>query len=214
MTYDGTTRRNFQDGTAITDVNDPAGAIGDTADALRIGSDVRWDFSPNGRIDDVRIWSVARTAGEVAAGMNGVDPNSPGLVAQWTFDGGSTVDSANGLTGTLVGDVEIAEEAATPTVSGSPGPTSDPTATRTPAPSRTPGVAGRPGDVTCDGQISLEDVELLLRRKGGLEAAGAQSSCAGGTDPEDADCDGDSDMLDVLAIVKHLAAVQALAEAC
>ena len=93
MTYNLATRRNFQDGQPVTEIDDQEGPIGDTADPLRIGQDVRWDFSPNGRIDDVRIWNVARTQAEIAAGMNGVASDSAGLAAQWTFDGGSLVDS-------------------------------------------------------------------------------------------------------------------------
>ena len=113
MTYDGTTRRNLQDGVIITEVADPAGPIATTTDPLRIGDDVRWDRSPNGRIDDVRIWNVARTQAEIQAGMNGVAATTPGLVADWTFDNGSLTDVASGLTGALVGDVHLAGDNAT-----------------------------------------------------------------------------------------------------
>jgi hypothetical protein len=108
MTYNGATRRNFLNGQLIKEINDSEGPIGVTADPLRIGDDVNWDRSPNGRIDDVRIWNVARTQAEIAAGMNGVDPTTPGLVADWTFNDGSLTDLACNFTGTLVGDVQIA----------------------------------------------------------------------------------------------------------
>jgi hypothetical protein len=137
MTYNLATRRNFQDGQPVTEIDDQEGAIGDTADPLRIGNDVSWDFSPSGRIDDVRIWNVARTQAEIAAGMNGVASDAPGLVAQWTFDGGSLVDSAGGLTGTLMGDVQIGGTA---------------------------GAGGRPGDEDCNGQITIDDVPISLHR--------------------------------------------------
>src|SRR4029079_3449365 len=126
MTYDGTTRRNVQDGVVITDVSDPVGPIATTTNPLRIGEDVDWDFSPDGRIDDVRIWNLARTPEEIAAGMNGIDPDSPGLVAEGTFDRGSLVDSKGGLTGTLAGDVQVGDES-----SGTPTATTTATATPT-----------------------------------------------------------------------------------
>jgi hypothetical protein len=59
MTYNGATRRNFMNGLPIKEIDDVEGTIGVTADPLRIGDDVKWDRSPDGRIDDVRIWNVA-----------------------------------------------------------------------------------------------------------------------------------------------------------
>jgi hypothetical protein len=40
----------------------------------------------DGEISDVRIWSVARTRAEINGNMCGVDPETPGLVANWRFD--------------------------------------------------------------------------------------------------------------------------------
>jgi hypothetical protein len=167
MTYDGTTRRNVQDGVVITDVSDPVGPIATTTNPLRIGEDVDWDFSPDGRIDDVRIWNLARTPEEIAAGMNGIDPDSPGLVAEWTFDGGSLVDSKSGLTGTLAGDVQVGDES-----SGTPTATTTATATPTETPTPTPPPTGgpfqttipvaNPGDANCDGIFGVEDPLYVL----------------------------------------------------
>lgn len=55
--------------------------------ALRIGygESMRKSYF-YGIMDDVRLWSVARTADEVAGGMWGVDMNSPGLEGWWQFD--------------------------------------------------------------------------------------------------------------------------------
>ncbi len=183
MTYDGTTRANFVNGQVALTENAPAGPIGDTADALHIGNDVRWDLSPDGRIDDVHIWNIARTQAEIAAGMSGVPSDAPGLVAQWTFDGGSLVDSASGLSGTLMGDVQI-------------------------------GYDWLPGDVICDGQIKVNDAAFLLALRSGLHPTPAPIPCAPGADRADADCDGDSDLSDVLAILKHVANVIQLATSC
>ena len=203
MTYNGATRRNFQNGQPITEIDDIEGAIGDTTDPLRIGDDVSWDFSPNGRIDDVRIWNVARTQSEIAAGMNGVASDAPGLVAQWTFDGGSLVDSTSGLTGTLMGDVQVVGFG-----------TVDPSPTPSPSPTTLP-VHTKPGDVNCDNNITLDDVNYILRDVAELTLPSPiPTICEPGVDPEDADCDGDDDPFDILAILKHVATVVELPTSC
>jgi hypothetical protein len=56
---------------------------------LRIGSTDPYCFY-KGRIDEVRVWNVVRTAPEIAATYNTkIDPASPGLVAYYAFDEGS-----------------------------------------------------------------------------------------------------------------------------
>jgi hypothetical protein len=40
----------------------------------------------DGEISDVRVWSVARTRAEINGNMCGVDPETPGLIANWRFD--------------------------------------------------------------------------------------------------------------------------------
>jgi hypothetical protein len=228
MTYDGTTRADYQNGTLLDDpfANDPIGAIGDTADPLRIGNDVNWDFSPNGRIDDVRIWNIARPQVSIQAGMNGVPSNAAGLVAQWTFDGGSLVDATNGFTGTLMGDVQIGglgseTPTATPTPTGdteTPTPTGQtPTPTPTEPPSVTPSPTAAPalpGDVICDGVIKVDDAGFLLALRAVLNPTPGPFNCAPGADRADADCDGDSDFFDILAILKHVANLIQLATQC
>jgi hypothetical protein len=52
-----------------------------------------------GKMDEVRVWAVARSAAQVQADMrHGVDPGQAGLVAYWTFDddrsGGRSADSS------------------------------------------------------------------------------------------------------------------------
>lgn len=59
----------------------------------------------NGKMDEVRIWNVARTKAEIVASMNASVPtNSPGLMAYYKFeeDGSIVKDAtANGKSGTL-----------------------------------------------------------------------------------------------------------------
>lgn len=58
-------------------------------EVLYVGSRGAGDYIA-GEIDDVRLWSRARTAAELAAEWNRrVSPSSPGLVADWTMDEGS-----------------------------------------------------------------------------------------------------------------------------
>lgn len=59
-----------------------------------------------GEISELRVWSVARTADEIANNIYGVNPESEGLVAYWKFNegvGSSIVDHANGTNLSAVG---------------------------------------------------------------------------------------------------------------
>jgi len=73
--------------------------------------------SMNGLIDEVRIWSTARSASEIQTNMHRTLTGSePGLMGYWRFDEGTgttTVDaSGHGFTGTLVnGPVWVASTA-------------------------------------------------------------------------------------------------------
>ena len=60
----------------------------------------------DGQISDVRVWSTARSAAEIADGMNKVmDGTETGLVAQWAPEAGdaSLVDTVGSLVGSLLG---------------------------------------------------------------------------------------------------------------
>ncbi len=66
------------------------------------------DSYPNALFDELRIWSGARTQGQIRAGMHrSLVGNEPGLMAYWRMDEGSgttlTDGSGNGQTATLVG---------------------------------------------------------------------------------------------------------------
>jgi hypothetical protein len=50
----------------------------------------------NGKIDDVRLWSVVRSAGQVASSFRAeLDTTPPGLVANWKFNEGSGTNAAD-----------------------------------------------------------------------------------------------------------------------
>lgn len=66
-----------------------------------------------GWLDEVRVWNVARTTGEIAASWNRlVAPDATGLVANWRFEEGS---------GTVVTDSSAAGSPAGDLVAGQPG---------------------------------------------------------------------------------------------
>jgi hypothetical protein len=55
---------------------------------VRIGSDVAWPRSPTGSIDEVRLWSVARTLDQIRASINRrVATAQPGLIGVWPLSG-------------------------------------------------------------------------------------------------------------------------------
>jgi hypothetical protein len=91
-----------------TDVADAAISVSNASDPFRIGL-APWDinsFKVNGQIDEVRIWSTARTASEIRENMmRTLNGNESGLAAYYTFDNtsGTTLQdfSGNGNDGAL-----------------------------------------------------------------------------------------------------------------
>lgn len=83
------------------------GPLTTSPDPVRIGSDVSWPFSPEGAIDEVRLWSVARTAAQIQAGMNSpITTAQSGLVAVWSLDG-TGEDVIGGYDGSLHGNFDF-----------------------------------------------------------------------------------------------------------
>tara|TARA_B100000809_G_C15114570_1_gene521900 strand:+ start:869 stop:1264 length:396 start_codon:yes stop_codon:yes gene_type:complete len=69
----------------------------------------------DGKIDEVRIWNVARTEAEIQATMNSsLTGKEEGLVGYWNFDDGTAKDlTANSNDGALKGDARIVDLPAT-----------------------------------------------------------------------------------------------------
>jgi probable HAF family extracellular repeat protein len=60
-----------------------------------------------GTVDDVRVWSVARTAEEIAANQNVRLPgNTPGLLTYYSFDEGGGNTAANRVAGATAGSLQ------------------------------------------------------------------------------------------------------------
>jgi|GEM_PF-2807820 len=94
-TYDGTTQRIFINGVQVNSVAISGGNIITTTNQLAIGG-----WAPDatrcfpGRIDEARVWNVAKTPAEILAGFNvNSCAGSLGLQAYYQFDQG--VESAN-----------------------------------------------------------------------------------------------------------------------
>lgn len=90
VTKDDTTVKFYVNGTqqGTTQTGSNSAIYNGTAD-FRIGADqedAADDF--DGKIDDVRIWRIARTAADIAADQSrGLNGNEFGLVAYWQLDG-------------------------------------------------------------------------------------------------------------------------------
>lgn len=65
----------------------PDHPIRDCSRPLEFGRAGAFGFHFAGRLDEVRVWNVARSPGDIAADFNrSVAANSPGLVGYWKFD--------------------------------------------------------------------------------------------------------------------------------
>ncbi|HVR96893.1 MAG TPA: LamG domain-containing protein [Thermoanaerobaculia bacterium] len=88
VTSDGTTRRHFINGAQVLSSAELAGPIPTNTQPVRIGSDVSWLFSPQGSLDEVRLWNVARTGAEIQSLMfQQIVSPLPGLVTVWALNG-------------------------------------------------------------------------------------------------------------------------------
>lgn len=107
-TTDGTTRRHYINGELVLASQETAPRSA-SANAVRIGSDPDWDYMPAGGIDDLRIWSVARTQDQIRQTMYvrytpGLSPALfPSLEAWYAFEGDAK-DSWHTHHGTAVGN--------------------------------------------------------------------------------------------------------------
>jgi hypothetical protein len=102
--YDGTTHLLYLDGAEVDAQTVPADDR--TPTSVWLGTDGSGNQF-KGKMDEVRVWGLTRTAAQVAADMAHTSAGAhAGLVAYWTFDdainGGSSIDlSGSGNTVTL-----------------------------------------------------------------------------------------------------------------
>jgi len=111
-TYDGSNLKVYLDGFLEDSVfvGQPCGSDGTHPVGIATGLDRQGDPEGflDGTIDEVRIWSTARTAAQIAANFNNrITGTASGLVARWGLDEGTgtAVASSAGTTlnGTIIG---------------------------------------------------------------------------------------------------------------
>lgn len=86
VTWDGATRRHYVNG-ELAGSHALAGPLPSSAAPVRLGSDVAWQFTPAGAMDEVRLWSVARSVEQIRAAINQpIQAAEPGLIAVWALD--------------------------------------------------------------------------------------------------------------------------------
>jgi hypothetical protein len=92
VTFDNATNRrtHYVDGEQVATQVD-AGDITATTGAWRIYSDISWEFTPSGAIDEVRFWDTARSLAQIRSTINTeINAAQPGLVALYELDGDPT----------------------------------------------------------------------------------------------------------------------------
>lgn len=87
VVFNGTQRLHYINGELAATFPE-SGPLPASGSELRIGSDVSWQFTPAGAIDEVRLWNVARTLSQIRDNMdNPITAPQGGLIAVWGFDG-------------------------------------------------------------------------------------------------------------------------------
>lgn len=105
-TYDGTTWNLYLDGNLETTlvVGQPVASASTqhTAIGTALNSTGVAEGAFDGAFDEVRVWSAARTIGEIRGAANAeIDAATPGLVARWSLDEGAGT-AVGGSAGTAV----------------------------------------------------------------------------------------------------------------
>jgi hypothetical protein len=104
---DGVTRKHYINGNLVSQSAETAPRSTSTQ-PIRIGSDPNFDFMPAGGIDELRIWSVARTQAQIRQTMFAYtlpatsDPAFQSLEAWYRFEG-NAMDSWRTHHGTIIG---------------------------------------------------------------------------------------------------------------
>lgn len=118
FTFDGSNQIIYVDGNLVATVPTTGTLFQVVTDyVLTIGARNSGDSQyVSGMLDEVRVWSDARTQSEIQASMNGIlSGGEAGLVGYWNFNDGSATDiTGNGADGSLVGDAYIAVDAPLP----------------------------------------------------------------------------------------------------
>ena len=101
VVFNGTRRIHYVNGEQVLNVPE-TGPLTTSTSEMRIGSDVSFQKTPAGSIDEVRLWSIARTQAQIRQFINKrINTAQAGLVGVWALDG-----SADDVVGTRDGSVQ------------------------------------------------------------------------------------------------------------
>lgn len=101
VVFNGTQRLHYINGELAGSWAE-SGPLTTSTDEVRIGSDVAYNFTPSGALNEVRLWNVARTQDQIRAWINKpITSGQPGLVAVWPLP--NLNDIIGGHHGTIVG---------------------------------------------------------------------------------------------------------------
>lgn len=89
VTWDGSERCHYVDGVEARCWSETPGPLPTNSEPVRIGSDVDFAaFPPNGAINEIRLWNVARSVEQIRETINEpITSPMPGLVAVWAQGG-------------------------------------------------------------------------------------------------------------------------------
>jgi hypothetical protein len=86
VVFDGAQHMHYINGEMVAS-QALTGPLTTSTDPMRIASDVAFAFTPTGSIDEVRLWSVARTQDQIRTGLMGtINSATTGLQAVWHLD--------------------------------------------------------------------------------------------------------------------------------
>ncbi|RPH56584.1 LamG domain-containing protein [bacterium] len=102
VVFNGTRRLHYINGEVAGDFPE-TGPLTTSTNEFRIGRDDSWQFTPDGDIDEVRLWNVARTTAQIRSTINRrITGPQPGLVAVWPLNGNGNEIIA-GRNGSIMG---------------------------------------------------------------------------------------------------------------
>jgi hypothetical protein len=98
---------HYINGTLVAYRSEPSAPTTSTA-VFRIGSDVSWNYSPSGAIEEARLWNVARSEAQIQSAKNiAITTPQAGLVGVWSLNGNAQ-DVVGPYDGTLQGTYSFA----------------------------------------------------------------------------------------------------------
>src|SRR5262245_48410922 len=87
VVFNGVDRRHYINGELVATFAE-TGPSPTNTEPMRIASDADFNVPPTGALDEIRLWSIARTEAQLRAAINtAISTAQPGLVAVWPLDG-------------------------------------------------------------------------------------------------------------------------------